>query len=155
MKTLLQPEQKTLVFSLRRPTFSEAKQIVRGKCQTMKDYDTFRQKNPQYFLPSVPKNTYKTEWVSVYDFLPTAPLNRSESMKNYWKEVALGLHKRKPYIRKPKATNQSSAKAKAPTMTTLEEKQLMISLFKKYGIYEQCKPAIRSLFTIDELLETL
>jgi hypothetical protein len=121
----------------------------------MRHYNTFCQKNPQYFLPSNPSYTYKTEWVSVYDFLSTSPQNKSESMKNYWKEVALGLHERKPYIRKPKATNQSTVKAKAPTMTALEEKQLMISLFKKYGIYEQCKPAIRSLFTIDELLETL
>ena len=158
MKTLLQPEQQKVTVSLysRRPTYNEAQQIVKGKVFSMADYKRFQENHPEYQLPANPESVYKKEWISTYAFLGTQPRSKSESMKLYWKDVKSGVRTRAcKYKKAPKPVKEAPAIVKAPVMTALEEKQLMISLFKKYGIYEQCKPAIRSLFTIDELLETL
>ena len=161
MKTLLQPEQQkvTVSFYSRRPSYNEAQQIVKGKVFSMTDYKRFQENHSEYQLPANPDVVYKKDWISAYAFLGTQPRSKSEHMKMYWEDVKSGVRTRAcKYKKAPKLAKsaiEAPAVVKAPTMTALEEKQLMIILFKKYGIYEQCKPAIRSLFTIDELLETL
>jgi hypothetical protein len=39
--------------------------------------------------------------------------------------------------------------------TTLQDKQTFIALAKKLGVYEQFKPAFKTLFTYDELLDLM
>jgi hypothetical protein len=159
MKTLLQPEQQkvTVSFYSRRPSYNEAQQIVKGKVFSMTDYKRFQENHSEYQLPANPDVVYKKDWISAYAFLGTQPRSKSEHMKLYWQDVKSGVRTRATkYKKAPKPVKlevEAPIAVKAPAMSALEEKQLMISLFKKYGIYEQCKPAFRSLFTIDELLD--
>jgi hypothetical protein len=161
MKTLLQPSQRTLSFSLRKPTYAEAQQIVKGKVFTMNGYFRFRKSHPQYNLPANP-NAYYKEWVSSYEFLGTPVKSGAEYCKEYWAKVKSGeiVHNGRG---KTKSIAQNSAETSKTTFkatvkikeanTEFEDKQAFINLAKKLGIYDQFKPAFRTLFTYDELLD--
>ena len=150
MKTLLQPTQQTLSFSLRKPSYAEAQQILKGNVFTMKEYYSFRKSHPQYNLPACP-NAYYKEWVSSYEFLGLPAKSHGEYLKDYWAKVKAGeiVHKGRSYAK----VKTTSAVKKAKPTTEFEDKQAFINLAKKLGIYEQFKPAFRTLFTYDELLD--
>lgn len=150
MKTLLQPTQRTLSFSLRKPSYAEAQQILKGNVFTMKEYYGFRKSHPQYNLPACP-NAYYKEWVSSYEFLGTPVKSGADYCKEYWAKVRSGqiVHKGRSNA---KVKTTSSVKKAKPT-TEFEDKQAFINLAKKLGVYDQFKPAFRTLFTYDELLD--
>ena len=116
----------------------------------MKEYLSFRKSHPQYNLPACP-NAYYKEWVSSYEFLGLPVKSHGEYLKDYWAKVKAGeiVHKGRSYAK----VKTTSAVKKAKPTTEFEDKQAFINLAKKLGIYEQFKPAFRTLFTYDELLD--
>ena len=161
MKTLLQSEQTTLSFSLRKPTYAEAQQIVKGNVFSTNGYIAFRKSHPHYNLPSNPWAYYK-EWTTTYDFFGTPVKSGAEYCKEYWDKVRAGVivHNRrgksKTTTKQPIVTAKTTVKATArivePT-TEFQDKQAFIKLAKKLGVYDQFKPAFRTLFSYEELLE--
>ncbi|MFM1755880.1 MAG: hypothetical protein RL621_795 [Bacteroidota bacterium] len=136
------------LFATRRPTFAEAKVICRGRVTSYKEYDDFRKGYPQYNLPSQPRVYYKSDWTTIHDFLGTIPFNKSESMKKYWVDVNSGVRTRKVRTKKTQAK-----KYKISSNPTIQDKQMFLEMAKALGVYEQIKPAFRTLFTFEELLD--
>jgi len=139
----------TLVFANRRPTFEEAKSICRGKVSSYKSYYAFRKNNPQYNLPSQPMVYYKTEWTNIYEFLAIYPSVRSEGVRKYWADVKSGVRTRTLPPKKKKNSNTY----KISSTPTIQDKKMFIDMAKALGVYDQVKPAFKTLFTYDELLE--
>ena len=163
MQVLTQPEkQQTRVsFYIRRPTYAEAKSLISGHVRTQKQYVEFRTNNPDYNLPAAPGQYYKnTGWVSSCEFYGVPEKPSSLHMKQVWQEIRSGERKRncpKKYKTKPKAESTVATQLIVADVMksspTLEDKQTFIALAKKLGVYDQVKPAFKTLFTYDELLD--
>ena len=163
MQTLVRPETRNTLPTVfhRRPTFEEAKMLIAGRAKSNAEYQQFRLNNPQYHLPSNPAKVYESQWTSSHDFYGKPKYSASDAMKKYWAEVKAGTRP-KPKSRKGKKnikTTKSTVALKGTVIqvvksqTTLEDKQTFIALAKKLGVYDQVKPAFKTLFTYDELLE--
>lgn len=170
MQVLTQPEkQQTRVsFYIRRPTYAEAKSLISGHVRTQKQYVEFRTNNPDYNLPAAPGQYYKnTGWVSSCEFYGVPEKPSSLHMKQVWQEIRSGERKRncpKKYKTKQKSTEavQQPVLPTSPVVavipvttptTSLDDKRTFIALAKKLGVYDQVKPAFKTLFTYDELLD--
>lgn len=140
------------------PTYDEAKTIIRGRAFTMNQYKVFRSNNPEFNLPHNPSVVWKnTGWKGAYTFFGTTRDTSGRYFKQYWADVKAG---KREHIRKPKTkkvveniTPEQSVAVVQAEPTALEQKQAFIALAKKLGVYENFKPAFRTLFTIDELLD--
>jgi len=163
MQTLVRPETRNTLPTVfhRTPTFEEAKMLITGRASTVKEYNQFRLNNPSYRLPSQPHVVYADKWTSTHEFLGKPKYSPSDAMKKYWAEVKAGTRP-KPKTRKGKKnikTTKSTVALKGTVIqvvksqTTFEDKQTFIALAKKLGVYDQVKPAFKTLFTYDELLE--
>jgi hypothetical protein len=163
MQTLVKPETRNTLPTVfhRRPTFEEAKMLITGRAITLKEYNQFRLNNPAYRLPCQPQVAYADKWTSSHEFFGKPKYSASDAMKKYWAEVKAGTRP-KPKSRKGKKnikTTKSTIALKGTVIqvvksqTTLEDKQTFIALAKKLGVYDQVKPAFKTLFTYDELLE--
>jgi hypothetical protein len=166
MPQVLEKPQATssrLSYLIKKPTYDEAKTIIRGRVFSMNQYKLFRLNNPQFNLPSNPDVAWKDSgWKGAYTFFGTTRDTSGRYFKEYWADVKAG---KREYIRKPKtkkvvedtASKQPVTQVKVALVeaeaTVFEQKQAFISLAKKLGVYENFKPAFRTLFTIDELLE--
>jgi ribosomal protein S1 len=147
-----------LPFSIKRPTYEEAKAIVRGQVFKMTEYKVFRKNNPQFNLPSNPDMYYRTAgWEGAYKFFGTTKISCAVHSRQYWSDVNSG--KRTHTIKKRKTTPVTESK-QAPTKvtvksstTTLQDKQAFIALAKKLGVYDSFRPAFKTLFTYEELLD--
>lgn len=152
-----------LSYIIKKPTYDEAKTIIRGRVFSMNQYKLFRSNNPQFNLPCNPSVAWKNAgWKNAYTFFGTTRDTSGRYFKQYWADVKAG---KRQYIRKPKAKkvveNTTSEQPVAqvnvahvePVVTVFEQKQAFIALAKKLGVYENFKPAFRTLFTFDELLE--
>ena len=137
-----------VVFTNRRPSYSEAKTLCRGRISTYKGYEEFRRDYPQYNLPSQPRIYYKTDWTSMYDFLGTSPTLTSQGVRKYWSDVKSGVRTR--VVGKKQTKSQ---KYKISSTPTLEDKKMFIEMAKALGVSEQIKPAYKILFTWDELFD--
>ena len=151
-----------LPFSIKRPSYEEAKTIVRGQVFTLAGYQSFRRNNPQFNLPSNPDLFYKNDgWKGSYEFFGTTKISAAVYSKRYWADVHSGKRVHTPKykaVNKPSQEKPVAEKIKATvvysnTTTTLEDKQTFIALAKKLGVYDQFKPAFKTLFTYEELLE--
>jgi hypothetical protein len=163
MQTLVKPETRNTLPTVfhRRPTFEEAKMLITGRAITLKEYNQFRLNNPAYRLPCQPQVAYADKWTSTHEFFGKPKYSASDAMTKYWAEVKAGTRP-KPKSRKGKKnikTTKSTIALKGTVIqvvksqTTLEDKQTFIALAKKLGVYDQVKPAFKTLFTYDELLE--
>ena len=166
MQTLVRPETRNTLPTVfhRRPTFEEAKMLIAGRASSNEEYRQFRLNNPQYHLPSNPAKIYDSQWTSSHDFYGKPKFNASDAMKKYWAEVNAGIRPR-PVRYKTNKTSDTTKTTKSTvalkgtviqvvkSQTTLEDKQTFIALAKKLGVYDQVKPAFKTLFTYDELLE--
>ena len=164
MQVLDKPQTSNtqLHFTLTRPTYKEARAIVKGRVFNLKSYALFRQNNPQFNLPSVPAEFYKgSGWVSAYEFLGTTRVNPSKFAKQYWADVHAGKRTHAPkYKAKAKVTFPIPDKAKSNVVetkstTTFQDKQAFIALAKKLGVYDKFRPAFKTLFTYEELLDMI
>jgi hypothetical protein len=163
MQTLVKPDTRNTLPTVfhRRPTFEEAKMLITGRAITLKEYNQFRLNNPAYRLPCQPQVAYADKWTSTHEFFGKPKYSASDAMTKYWAEVKAGTRP-KPKSRKGKKnikTTKSTIALKGTVIqvvksqTTLEDKQTFIALAKKLGVYDQVKPAFKTLFTYDELLE--
>jgi hypothetical protein len=163
MQTLVRPETRNTLPTVfhRRPTFEEAKMLITGRASTLNEYNQFRLNNPAYRLPCQPQVAYADKWTSSHEFFGKPKYSASDAMTKYWAEVKAGTRP-KPKSRKGKKnikTTKSTIALKGTVIqvvksqTTLEDKQTFIALAKKLGVYDQVKPAFKTLFTYDELLE--
>ena len=163
MQTLVRPETRNTLPTVfhRRPTFEEAKMLITGRASTLNEYNQFRLNNPAYRLPCQPQVAYADKWTSSHEFFGKPKYSPSDAMTKYWAEVKAGTRP-KPKSRKGKKnikTTKSTIALKGTVIqvvksqTTLEDKQTFIALAKKLGVYDQVKPAFKTLFTYDELLE--
>jgi hypothetical protein len=163
MQTLIRPETRNTLPTVfhRRPTFEEAKMLITGRASTLNEYNQFRLNNPAYRLPCQPQVAYADKWTSSHEFFGKPKYSPSDAMTKYWAEVKAGTRP-KPKSRKGKKnikTTKSTIALKGTVIqvvksqTTLEDKQTFIALAKKLGVYDQVKPAFKTLFTYDELLE--
>jgi hypothetical protein len=135
--------------------------LITGRAITLKEYNQFRLNNPAYRLPCQPQVAYADKWTSTHEFFGKPKYSASDAMTKYWAEVKAGTRP-KPKSRKGKKnikTTKSTIALKGTVIqvvksqTTLEDKQTFIALAKKLGVYDQVKPAFKTLFTYDELLE--
>ena len=69
-------------------------------------------------------------------------------MKKYWVDVNSGVRTRKVRTKKTQAK-----KYKISSNPTIQDKQMFLEMAKALGVYEQIKPAFRTLFTFEELLD--
>lgn len=163
MQTLVKPETRNTLPTVfhRKPTFEEAKMLITGRASTLNEYNQFRLNNPAYRLPCQPQVAYADKWTSTHEFFGKPKYSASDAMTKYWAEVKAGTRP-KPKSRKGKKnikTTKSTIALKGTVIqvvksqTTLEDKQTFIALAKKLGVYDQVKPAFKTLFTYDELLE--
>jgi hypothetical protein len=158
MQTLLPQEHEKgiTVISFGRPTYEQAKDIIRGQVKNMDEYLAFRKKNPSYSLPSNPRSYYKDIYVSNFDFFGTIPTTpRHKAIQDHWNKVKSGEVVRKPYTKKVKPTiveNEPSI-IKVAEQQVEDDRILLVNIMRKYGILDLCKSGIRTLFTYDELLE--
>jgi len=163
MQTLVRPETRNTLPTVfhRRPTFEEAKMLITGRASTLNEYNQFRLNNPAYRLPCQPQVAYADKWTGSHEFFGKPKYNPSDAMTKFWAEVKAGTRP-KPKSRKGKKnikTTKSTVALKGTVIqvvksqTTLEDKQTFIALAKKLGVYDQVKPAFKTLFTYDELLE--
>ena len=153
-----------LPFSIEEPTLKEAKAIVRGRVFNMKQYEAFRKNNPQFNLPVFPRETYKNSgWAGGYDFLGTTKPNPSAFAKRYWADVKSGkrVHTDKMQASLERRKNRHSVEESSSkpvissTSTTLQDKHAFIALAKKLGVYDSFRPAFKTLFTYEELLDMI
>ena len=173
MQTLTQQEETTLsyTFRLTKPTYEEAQKICRQAGLTSyKEYLAFQKNNRDLKLPSYPAQSYK-EWTSIYDFLGTVPRNNREwalyerSLKIKSGELVV---ERKPKVKtkasEPKPVQQklsfnSVDEAQQQVLELLQSgadfRALFVKMTKHYDVFEECKGAIRSLYTMDELLDKI
>jgi len=163
MQTLVRPETRNTLPTVfhRKPTFEEAKMLITGRASTLNEYNQFRLNNPAYRLPCQPQVAYADKWTSSHEFFGKPKYSPTDAMTKYWAEVKAGTRP-KPKSRKGKKnikTTKSTVALKGTVIqvvksqTTLEDKQTFIALAKKLGVYDQVKPAFKTLFTYDELLE--
>jgi hypothetical protein len=162
MQVLEKPiESKTrLPFSIQRPSYVEAKEIIRGKVFSHTQYQTFRKNNPQFNLPSMPQYSYIHKgWVNAYEFFGTTSSGKERFLKQFWADVKAGKrthtpkYKAKAKIVIPIPDKPKSNVVNTQSTTTFQDKQTFIALAKKLGVYDQVKPAFKTLFTYDELLD--
>jgi hypothetical protein len=163
MQVLDKPQASTyrLPFSIKRPTYQEAKTIIRGQVFTLAGYHTFRKSNPQFNLPSNPDTYWKNDgWKGCYEFFGTTKKSPKEYVKQYWADVRSGKRVHAPKYKaknKPSQVDAVPEKTKVNVVqskpTILEDKQAFIALAKKLGVYERFRPAFKTLFTVDELLD--
>jgi len=169
MQTLVRPETRNTLPTVfhRKPNYEQAKALIAGKASSHTEYHRFRLNNPTYRLPSNPAKVYKSQWTSSHDFYGKPKFNPSDAMKKYWAEVNAGIRPRPVRYKtnKPSDTTKATKTTKSTvalkgtviqvvkSQTTLEDKQTFIALAKKLGVYDQVKPAFKTLFTYDELLE--
>ena len=166
MQTLVRPETRNTLPTVfhRKPTYEQAKVLIAGKVSSHTEYHRFRLNNPQYHLPSQPAKIYKSQWTSSHDFYGKPKFNASDAMTKYWAEVKAGIRPRPVRYKTSKPSNnvkttKSTVALKGTVIqvvksqTTFEDKQTFIALAKKLGVYDQVKPAFKTLFTYDELLE--
>ena len=166
MQTLVRPETRNTLPTVfhRRPTFEEAKMLITGRASTLNEYNQFRLNNPAYRLPCQPQVAYADKWTSSHEFFGKPKYSPSDAMTKYWAEVKAGTRPR-PVRYKTNKTSDTTKTTKSTvalkgtviqvvkSQTTLEDKQTFIALAKKLGVYDQVKPAFKTLFTYDELLE--
>ncbi len=141
-----------------RPSYEEAKSILKGHASSQKQYRTFRANNPQFNLPSNPYSYYKSKgWVDSYDFFSTVPKSSGCYLKAYWTDVKTGKRVHKPKMKSAPVTEskQAPTKVTVKSTTTLEDKQAFIALAKKLGVYDSFRPAFKTLFTYEELLDMI
>jgi hypothetical protein len=161
MPQVLEKPQATsprLAYLIKKPTYDEAKTIIRGRVFSMNQYKLFRLNNPQFNLPCNPSVAWKNAgWKTAYVFFGTTKDTSGRYFKEYWADVKSG---KREHIRKPKAkkvveniTSEQPLAVVQAEPTVFEQKQAFIALAKKLGVYENFKPAFRTLFTIDELLD--
>ena len=156
-----QTESKTRIqYSIQKPSYDEARAIIRGQVFSHAQYQTFRKNNPDYCLPSMPQYSYAhMGWVNSYEFFGTTSKGKERFLMQYLADVKSGKRERTARKKSTKAiqVKESPVKAKVNSeisqSPTLEDKQTFIALAKKLGVYDQVKPAFRTLFTYDELLE--
>ena len=163
MQTLVRPETRNTLPTVfhRRPTFEEAKMLITGRASTLNEYNQFRLNNPSYRLPCQPQVAYADKWTSSHEFFGKPKYSPSDAMTKYWAEVKAGIRpkpKSRKGIKNSKTTKSTIALKGTITevvksQTTLEDKQTFIALAKKLGVYDQVKPAFKTLFTYDELLD--
>ena len=177
MQTLLQKEETPLSYSFRltKPSYEEAMNICRqAGITSYAEYISFRKENPNHKLPACPSQSYK-DWTSIYDFLGTVPRNDREwSLYERTLKIKSGelVVERKSKTAKTQDSNPSVQKtvveqkhitgveeAHNQVMTMLESgadfRALFVKMTKHYDVYEECKGAIRSLYTMDELLDRI
>ena len=158
MQVLVKPtESKTrLPYSIQKPSYDEARAIIRGQVFSHAQYQTFRKNNPQYCLPSMPQYSYIHKgWVNSYEFFGTTSSGKERFLNQFWADVKSGKRER-PSRKKSKKASQVKESPVKPSYSqapTLEDKQTFIALAKKLGVYDQVKPAFKTLFTYDELLD--
>ena len=160
MQVLEKPiESKTrLPFSIQRPSYDEAKAIIRGKVFSHTQYQTFRKNNPQFNLPSMPQYSYIHKgWVNAYEFFGTTSSGNGKErfLNQFWADVRSGKREHPSRKKSTKASQvkERPVKASYSQAPTFEDKQTFIALAKKLGVYDQVKPAFKTLFTYDELLD--
>ena len=159
MQTLVRTETTNTLPKVfhRKPTYEQAKALIAGKASSHKEYQRFRLNNPLYRLPSQPQYSYARQWSGSHDFYGKPKHNASDAMTKYWAEVKAGL--RPQPVRKTKSKTESTVATQLivedviNSATTFEQKQTFIALAKKLGVYDQFKPAFKTLFTYDELLD--
>lgn len=173
MQTLNQEEKTSLSYEFRltKPTYEEAKSICRkAGITSYAQYTAFARENRNFKLPSYPSQSYK-EWTSIYDFLGTVPRNNREwalyerSLKIKSGELVV---ERKPKVKtkasEPKPVQQklsfnSVDEAQQQVLELLKSgadfRALFVKMTKHYDVFEECKGAIRSLYTMDELLDKI
>lgn len=173
MQTLIPTEESTSLtytFRLTKPSYAEAQQICRRAGITLyKEYLAFQKNNPELKLPSYPSQSYK-EWTSIYDFLGTVPRNAREwalyerSLKIKSGELVVEPKKKQPKIKvaqqktEQKPVNQvEDVQDRVLTMLNsgADFRGLFVKMIKHYNVFEECKGAVRTLYTFDELLEKL
>ena len=163
MQTLVRPETRNTLPTVfhRKPNYEQAKALIAGKASSHTEYHRFRLNNPAYRLPSNPAKVYKSQWTSFHEFFGKPKYSPSDAMTKYWAEVKAGTRPR-PVRYKTSDTTKTTKSTVAlkgtvirvvKSQTTLEDKQTFIALAKKLGVYDQVKPAFKTLFTYDELLE--
>ena len=146
-----------LPFSIKRPSYEEAKAIVRGQVFTMAGYQAFRTNNPQFNLPSNPEMFYRNVgWKGSYEFLGTTKISLAVHSRQYWADVKAG--KRVHTIKNKKSSpvtesKPATTKVTVKSTTTLEDKQAFIALAKKLGDYDSIRPECKTLFKYEELLD--
>ena len=139
-----------------RPSYEEAKSILKGNASSQKQYHTFRVNNPQFNLPANPHTYYKNKgWVDSYDFFGTVRKSAGCYLKAYWADVSTGkrIHNPKKKSAPVTESKQAPTKVTVKSTTTLEDKQAFIALAKKLGVYDNFRPAFKTLFTYEELLD--
>jgi hypothetical protein len=145
-------------FYVVRPSYEEAKSILKGHASSQKQYHTFRANNPQFNLPANPHTYYKNKgWVDSYDFFGTVRKSAGCYLKAYWTDVKTGKRVHKPKKKSAPVTEskQTPIKVAVKSTTTLEDKQTFIALAKKLGVYDNFRPAFKTLFTYEELLDMI
>ncbi len=145
-------------FYVVRPSYEEAKSILKGHASSQKQYHTFRANNPQFNLPANPHTYYKNKgWVDSYDFFGTVRKSAGCYLKAYWTDVKTGKRVHKPKKKSAPVTESKQApiKVTVKSTTTLEDKQTFIALAKKLGVYDSFRPAFKTLFTYEELLDMI
>ena len=162
MQTLLPREQEKgiAVFSYEKPTYKQAKDLIKGQVRNMKEYTNFVHNHPFYQLPANPRQYYVEAYISNYDFFGTAPTTpRQIAIKKYWDKVHSGEVVRKPYQKKAKSVLPSdevvSIKAiEQPVEKPVEDDRItLINIMRKYDILDLCKDGLKTLFTYEELYE--
>ena len=157
---LVQEQPKTTTnrpsYYVVRPSYEEAKSILKGHASSQKQYHKFRLNNPQFNLPSNPHTYYKNKgWKDSYDFFGTVRKPAGYYLENYWADVNAGKRVHS-FKKKPVAVTESKqapTKVTVKSSTTLEDKQAFIALAKKLGVYDTFRPAFKTLFTYEELLD--
>ena len=166
MQTLLPQEQEKgiAVISYGKPTYEQAKGLIKGQVRSMKEYTKFVHNHSFYQLPANPRQYYVEEYISNYDFFGTAPTTPSQiAVKKYWDKVHSGEVVRKPYTKKSKSVlppnEVVSIKAieqpvEEPVEKPVEDDRItLINIMRKYDILDLCKDGLKTLFTYEELYE--
>ena len=158
MQTLLPKEQEAgvAVFSYEKPTYEQAKDLIKGQVRNMREYINFVRTHSFYQLPSNPRQYYKEAYVSNYDFFSTAPTTAKQlAIKKYWDKVHSGELTRKPYTKKVKSV-EPDVKVENTNIVeqpAQDERILLIGLMRKLGILDLCKDGLKTLFTYEELYD--
>ena len=158
MQTLLPKEQEKgiAVFSYEKPTYEQAKALIKGQVRTMKEYTAFVRNHSFYQLPANPRQYYAKAYVSNYDFFDTVPTTASQlAVKKYWDKVHSGEVIRKRYTKKDKSDAPSAKveSTKVVEQPVEDDRITLINIMRKYDILDLCKEGVKTLFTYEELYE--
>jgi hypothetical protein len=158
MQTLLPQEQEKgiAVFSYEKPTYEQAKALIKGQVRTMKEYTAFVHNHSFYQLPANPRQYYKKAFVSNYDFFGTYPTTAKQlAIKKHWDKVHSGEVTRKPYTKKVKsdAPTVKVESTKIVEQPVEDDRITLINIMRKYDILDLCKDGLKTLFTYEELYE--